>query len=229
MVPVYNEEECLDKLHSELDKLLKEINCSTKVLFIDDGSTDSSLEKINEICRQAPYEAIALKRNGGLSTALKAGIDQVTTSYTAYIDADLQTSPMDLIKFLPYLRDHTMVNGIRANRQDRWLKRMTSKVGNGIRRWIIKDGIKDTCCPLKIVETRMFQHIPFFKGMHRFIPALVQVYGGNVKQLEVQHFPRYAGKAKYNLGNRLFRSMADTLAFLWIRKRAIKYDLRKTD
>ena len=90
---------------------------------------------------------------------------------------------------------------------------------------MINDGIQDTCCPLKIMEATYARRIPFFDGMHRFLPALIQLQNGRVKQLPVQHFERYAGTAKYHLFNRLWGPLNDTFAFRWMRKRYINYSI----
>jgi hypothetical protein len=120
-----------------------------------------------------------------------------------------------------------MVTGIRSNRNDGFIKKISSKVANGFRRFMINDGIIDTCCPLKIIDTSYVQKIPFFKGMHRFIPALVQLQGGRVKQVKVGHYPRVAGTPKYHLLNRIIWPLCDTLAFVWMKKRWISYGLRE--
>jgi hypothetical protein len=90
---------------------------------------------------------------------------------------------------------------------------------------MIQDGIEDTGCPLKIIDAAWAKRIPFFTGMHRFLPALIQLQGGKVKQLPVQHFERYAGTSKYHLFNRLWGPLQDTFAFRWMRTRYIRYQI----
>ena len=214
------------KFKEEMDKFLRDSPVSTQVLFVDDGSEDASFEIIQDISLDPFYSFIQLDRNYGLSTALKAAFDHIDSRYMGYIDSDLQTSPMDFLKFIPYLDDYEMVNGIRAIRHDGLIKRWSSRVGNSIRRFIAKDNVVDTCCPLKMMKTESIKNIPFFKGMHRFIPALVLMQGGKLKQLPVRHFKRYAGKAKYNVWNRLTHPFLDTLAFYWIKKRKINYKVK---
>jgi len=104
-----------------------------------------------------------------------------------------------------------------------------SKIANYIRRKLIDDGIKDTGCPLKVIKTEFAKKIPFFKGMHRFLPALIQLQGGMVKQVEVQHFQRVAGVSKFNMFNRAFKSLVDAFAFRWMRSRYIKYKIVNTN
>jgi dolichol-phosphate mannosyltransferase len=224
IIPVYNEEGCLARLSEAMDAFLARSPMPAQALFVDDGSTDSSLALIQAICESKPgYSYISLDRNYGLSTAIKAGIDFTDSVYIGYIDSDLQTSPLDLLLFFEYLPEYQMVNGIRSKRRDTFIKKISSRIANGFRRRMINDGIQDTCCPLKIIDARYAKQLPFFDGMHRFLPALVQLQGGKVKQVPVQHFERFAGYPKYHLFNRLWGPLQDTFVFRWMRKRNIRY------
>lgn len=226
IVPVFNEEESLPAFYAEMDRFIKTSPMPSQILFIDDGSTDNSLTILKEKCNQtACYTVLSLDKNYGLSVAVKAGIDHCRTTLVGYIDADLQTHPADFLPFFKYFPEYDMVNGIRKKRQDKLVKRLSSIVGNGYRRFMINDAIADTCCPLKILKLSYAQKMPFFKGMHRFIPALVQLQGGKVRQIPVSHSPRYAGTSKYHLFNRLVGPFFDTLAFRWIRSRYIRYKI----
>lgn len=226
IVPVYNEEESLPSFLIEMDTFLNSSPLGCHVLFINDGSTDNSLQIINKKCSDSvSYKCLSLGKNYGLSTAIKAGFDHCETPLIGYIDADLQTKPSDFLSYLQFFPEFDMVNGIRAHRQDNLIKRVSSKFANFYRRLMIDDAIEDTCCPLKIIKTSFVRDMPFFTGMHRFIPALVQLQGGRVKQLPIQHYPRYAGTSKYHLLNRLIGPFFDTLAFRWMRARHISYTL----
>lgn len=226
IVPVYNEEESLDSFFLEMDKFLERANLPVQVLCVNDGSSDSSLTIIREKCRQTPqFSYICLDKNRGLSSAIKAGFDHSRTSLTGYIDADLQTNPSDFLKYFKFFPEFDMVNGIRQKRQDNLIKRFSSKFANRYRRMMIDDGIEDTCCPLKIIKTEYIARMPFFTGMHRFLPALIQLQGGRVKQVPISHYPRYAGTSKYHLRNRLIGPFFDTLAFRWMRNRYIRYSI----
>lgn len=228
LVPVFNEVECLDHFRELMDEYLKQTNVPSKVMFINDGSTDGSAAKIEAICNSNPaYTFIELSKNSGLSTAIKAGIDNCKTELVGYIDSDNQTTPMDFLKFFPFFPEYDMVIGIRQKRNDSFVKKMSSKIANWFRNTMINDGIKDTGCPLKIIKTEYAARIPFFDGMHRFIPALLQLQGGKVMQIPIQHFERYAGTAKYNLWNRIRKPFIDTIAFRWMRSRYINYSIAK--
>jgi len=226
IVPVFNEEESLPAFFLELDSFIKASPVPSQVLFVNDGSSDNSLKVLNENCKNRPYcRVLSLDKNSGLSVAIKAGFDHCQTSLVGYIDADLQTHPADFLAYFDFFPEYDMVNGIREKRQDSLVKKLSSKIGNAYRRLMINDGIKDTCCPLKIMKTSFVRDMPFFIGMHRFLPALVQLQGGKVKQLPVVHSSRYAGTSKYHLFNRLIGPFFDTLAFRWMRSRYIRYRL----
>ncbi|PIQ19709.1 MAG: dolichol-phosphate mannosyltransferase [Cytophagales bacterium CG18_big_fil_WC_8_21_14_2_50_42_9] len=226
IVPVYNEEGCLFHFCEAMDAFFTKAPMPVKTLFVNDGSTDKSLFLIKQICQTKPgYSYISLDKNYGLSTAFKAGIDYADSTYIGYIDSDLQTSPLDFQLFFEYLPEYQMVNGIRQKRKDTFVKKMSSVIANGFRRRMIQDGIVDTGCPLKIMDAQWAKRIPFFSGMHRFLPALIQLQGGKVKQIPVQHFERYAGYSKYHLFNRLWGPLQDTFAFRWMRKRYIRYQI----
>lgn len=227
VIPVYNEEENIFALEEKLKHFLPRSIFHACVLFVDDGSNDDSLLRIREACaRNNPFFYLHLEENGGLSTALKAGIDYTFSNFVGYMDADLQTDPEDFNLLLADIENYKMVTGIRENREDPFFKNLQSRVANSYRRMMTNDGISDTGCPLKVMHTDAAKRIPFFKGMHRFLPALIQLQGGKVKQMPVRHYPRVAGTSKYHLWNRLSGPFIDCLAYRWMRKRHINYHVR---
>tara|TARA_B110000046_G_scaffold168257_1_gene186533 strand:- start:10434 stop:11147 length:714 start_codon:yes stop_codon:yes gene_type:complete len=227
VVPIYNEVESIEQFTLEMDKYLEKTMVASTVLFVNDGSNDGSQALIEAIAnRNEKYAFIELKKNRGLSSAIKAGIDQCKTNLVGYIDSDIQTTPVDFLKYFEFFPEFDMVNGIRLNRKDTVIKKLSSKIANSFRRAMINDGIDDTGCPLKIIKTEYAKRVPFFDGMHRFLPALIQLQGGMVKQIPVQHFPRYAGTAKYHLFNRIKRPFFDIFAFRWMRSRYINYFIK---
>jgi len=201
----------------------------SKVLFVNDGSKDNSQELIEDICtRNANFEYIAFAENCGLSAAIKAGFDHTDTSYVGYIDSDLQTAPEDFNTLLAHIEDYDLVTGVRADRKDSFVKNMSSKIANGIRRAFTHDGMDDTGCPLKVIKTDYAQRIPMFRGLHRFLPAMIMLQEGKVLQVPVRHFPRIAGEAKFGLWNRLLGPLMDCFAYLWMKKKYINYTVGKT-
>jgi len=226
IVPVYNEIEGLDRLRDELKDYLDKASKPSCVLFVDDGSTDGSREKIEAICRdEERFSFVAFRENRGLSSAIKAGIDYCQTPLLGYIDADLQTTPRDFEKLLKYIDEYDAVLGYRARRRDTVSKKIQSKIANTIRRSLIDDGIIDTGCPLKVFKSDICKRLPFFDGMHRFWGALILLEGGSIKQVAVSHFERVAGESKFNLFNRSIKPFQDLFAYRWMRSRYIRYEI----
>lgn len=227
IVPVYNEEENLERVEKELLAYTKIATKKTSILFVDDGSKDTSEQLIRTICaRQPDFHYISFKENRGLSAAIKAGFDHVESPLLGYIDSDLQTAPSDFNLLLEHINDHELVTGVRANRKDSFVKNMSSKIANGIRRAFTHDGMDDTGCPLKVIKTSYAKRIPMFKGLHRFLPAMILLQNGRVLQVPVQHFPRMAGKAKFGVWNRLIGPLMDCFAYLWMKKKYINYEVK---
>lgn len=227
IVPVYNEEENLERVEKELLEFCNIAIKKTAVLFVNDGSSDKSQEIIEAICeRNEMFGYICFNQNKGLSAAIKAGFDHVTTDLLGYIDSDLQTTPMDFNLLLERMDSYELVTGVRSDRKDSFIKNMSSTIANKIRRAFTNDGMDDTGCPLKVIKTESAKKIPMFKGLHRFLPAMILLQNGRVLQVPVQHFPRMAGKAKYGLWNRLIGPLMDCFAYLWMKKKYINYEVK---
>ena len=228
IIPVYNEEDNLLRVEEALLSYLKIALVKTSILFVNDGSNDKSLQIIEDVCtRNGVFSFISLKENKGLSTAIKAGFDTVESYLVGYMDSDLQTSPNDFNLLLKHIDNYQLVTGVRVNRKDSFIKNISSKIANNIRRAFTKDGMDDTGCPLKIIHTDYAKRIPMYRGLHRFLPAMVLLQGGSIKQVPIQHFPRIAGQAKYGLRNRVFGPLADCFAYLWIKRKYINYQIDK--
>ena len=226
IVPVFNEEDNLARVEERLSDFLPHCEARACVLFVNDGSTDSSLDNIRDICaRNSDFFYLSLAANRGLSTAMKAGIDAAESEWVGYIDSDLQTDPEDFNLLLPYRREYALVTGIRAHRKDTGFKRLQSKIANGFRRSMTGDKATDTGCPLKVMQTAVAKRIPFFDGMHRFLPALFALEDGRMMELPVRHYPRTAGTSKYHLWNRLAGPFKDCFAYRWMKKRYIRYEI----
>ncbi|KPK80511.1 MAG: dolichol-phosphate mannosyltransferase [Bacteroides sp. SM23_62_1] len=228
IVPVYNEEGNLERLYEELLKFMQDSPKKTKVLFINDGSRDGSLQRIKTICKNSEsFTYCSFDRNYGLSAALKAGFDHSDTYLTGYIDADLQTSPEDFKILLGYINDYDLVQGVRQDRKDSFVKNASSVIANKIRRMFTHDSMDDTGCPLKIIRTDIAKRIPMFNGLHRFLPAMVMLQNGKILQVPVRHFPRIAGKSNFNLWKRLLGPLSDCFAYLWMKKKYINYSIEE--
>ena len=226
IVPVYNEEDNLNRVEKELLAYSNIAIKKTAVLFVNDGSLDASLTIIKTICdRNEAFGYISFKKNKGLSAAIKAGFDHVSTDLVGYIDSDLQTSPEDFNKLLEHIDTYDLVTGVRADRKDNFVKNMSSTIANSIRRGFTHDGMDDTGCPLKVLKTQYAKRIPMFKGLHRFLPAMILLQEGKVIQIPVRHFPRVAGIAKFGVWNRLLGPLLDCFAYLWMKKKYINYTI----
>lgn len=230
IVPVYNEEENLLRVEKELLTYIKTAALKTSILFVNDGSKDKSQTLIEDICsRNESFHFISFAENLGLSAALKAGIDHIESAIIGYIDSDLQTNPQDFDLLLEHLGEYDLVTGARLDRQDRFVKKISSKIANSFRRMFTQDGMDDTSCPLKVVKADYAKRIPMFKGLHRFLPAMILLQNGKVLQVPIRHFPRTAGKANYGVWNRLFGPLTDCFAYLWMRRKYINYEINKKD
>ncbi|WP_053977475.1 glycosyltransferase family 2 protein [Mangrovimonas xylaniphaga] len=229
IVPVYNEEDNLERVEQELLAYTKIASVPSCVLFVNDGSKDNSQQLIETICnRNDAFNYILFKENRGLSAAIKAGFDYADTELVGYIDSDLQTDPQDFNLLLEHIGEYDLVTGVRADRKDSFVKNMSSKIANGIRRAFTHDGMDDTGCPLKVIKADYAKRIPMFKGLHRFLPAMILLQNGKILQVPVKHFPRIAGTAKFGLWNRLFGPLMDCFAYLWMKKKYINYTVSKS-
>jgi|TARA_B110000879_G_scaffold58423_1_gene82152 dolichol-phosphate mannosyltransferase len=230
VVPLYNEEENIDRLNKELNAFLKISLLDTQVLFINDGSSDNSEELIKKICKvNDRFKLISFKKNYGLSAAIKAGFDNAKTSLVGYIDADLQTNPEDFNLLLKEIDNNDLVTGVRTSRKDSIIKNISSLIANTIRKVFTNDKMDDTGCPLKIIRSDFAKKIPMFKGIHRFLPAMVLLQKGRVTQVSVRHYPRIAGKAKFGFFNRLTGPLIDCFAYLWMKKKYINYQIKENE
>ncbi len=228
IVPVYNEEDNLTRIEKELLAYLKIASKPTKILFVNDGSNDNSQNLIEEICnKNETFSYISFNQNRGLSAAIKAGFDHVTTPLLGYIDSDLQTVPEDFNLLLNQIGDYDLVTGIRVDRKDSLVKNMSSKIANSIRRSFTHDGMDDTGCPLKVIKSDYAKRIPMFKGLHRFLPAMILLQNGKIAQIPVRHFPRVAGTTKFGLWDRLLGPLSDCFAYLWMKRKYINYEVGK--
>ncbi len=227
VIPVFNEEDNIKRLKETVGEYISKCPVRACALFVNDGSRDNSLQLIKESCSENEnFYYISLAKNSGLSAAMKAGIDVVESDYVGYMDADMQTDVRDFDLLLKYAPQYSLVMGIRAQRKDSAFKLLQSKIANSFRRMMTHDGATDTGCPLKILHTDYAKRIPFFTGMHRFLPALIKLQdGGNFHEIPVRHYPRQAGVSKYNLWNRLISPFKDCFAYRWMAHRYINYKI----
>jgi len=228
VAPVYNEEGNLPFLIPKLAEVLKGLGRSYEMIFVDDGSSDGSRRILKEMASQYPFiRILRLKENRGLSTALMAGMREARGEKIVTLDSDLQNDPADIPRLLEYLDRYDMATGWRRKREDTWLKKISSKIGNGVRNWLSGENIHDSACTLRAFKKECIQEIPVFNGMHRFLSTLVKMKGYRIVEVPVSHHPRKSGKSKYNIRNRMVRSFIDLLAVRWMKRRALHYEIEE--
>jgi dolichol-phosphate mannosyltransferase len=228
VVPVFNEAENLYPLFDEIQAAMTRVGRPYEIIWIDDGSTDNSLEIIKKFSQQNPdSHCIAFARNRGQSAALSAGIARAKGKYVITMDSDRQNDPMDVINMAPLLEDYDMVTGWRKNRHDSAWKKFSSRFANAVRNRLSEETIKDTGCSLKIMKSEYLKRIKMFNGMHRFLPTLMKMEGASVIEIPVNHRPRIKGESKYGTWDRAFSGLADLLAVRWMKKKHIKYNIKE--
>jgi len=224
VAPLFNEEESISILQQELSVALKGVD--SEIIFVDDGSIDRTAERIEA----APnVRVIRFEKNSGQSAAIYAGLHAARGAIAVLIDGDLQNDPADIPRLLSEIaRGADLVCGYRAQRRDTRVKRLTSRIANAVRSRFTKDGVRDTGCTLKAMRRECLSALVPFKGMHRFIPALVKGAGYQLVEIPVNHRPRRFGQSKYGLGNRAVRATMDMFGVRWLLSRRLNYRIRKS-
>ena len=224
IVPLFNEEENVSILQSELNATLGGID--HEIIFVDDGSVDRTVERI----LPAPnIRVIRFGKNTGQSAAIYAGLEAARGATAVLIDGDLQNDSADIPRLLAEIdRGADLVCGYRAQRKDALVKRLTSRIANFVRSRFTKDGVRDTGCTLKAMRCECANVLVPFKGMHRFIPALVKAAGYRLVEGPVNHRPRRFGHSKYGLGNRALRATVDMFGVRWLLSRRLNYKIRSS-
>lgn len=221
VVPLFDEEENLPTLDTELHAALEATAIPFEILYVDDGSNDGSFAALQRLAAaDARVRILRHHRNSGQSAALATGFRAARGEVLITLDADLQNDPADIPRLLAKLEEgFGVVSGVRQNRRDSWSRRVSSRVANAVRNWATDEAITDVGCSLKAYRAEYLRHLPMFAGMHRFLPTLVRWNGARVAEITVAHRPRLHGVAKYGIGNRLFRALADLFAVRWMRTR----------
>ena len=227
VIPAYNEVESLPILLGELCPALEATGRTWEIVLVDDGSTDGTAERIRAAAAADPrIRPVLLAANGGQSAALAAGFAHLRGRIVVTLDADLQNDPADLPRLLAALEHADVVSGIRANRQDPAVRRISSRIANGFRRWVLGDRVTDIGCSFKAYRREALEGLPMFVGVHRFLPALCQFRGARLVEVGLSHRPRRLGRSKYGVGNRLWRGLHDLVGVRWLKSRLVRYRVR---
>lgn len=223
--PFYNEKENVVEMHDRLLKMASGLKDTWEIVFVNDGSKDGGAELLESTIKNSSIRLIHLNGNFGLTTALYAGLMSARGEVMATLDADLQNPPEEIPRLLDLMPGYDMVTGIRRKRMDDWLRRISSKIANGIRRSVMKEDIQDIGCSLRVFRRSVLESFLPYKGMHRFFPGIAQIKGFKITQVLVDHEPRLRGTAKYGLGNRIFSALWDLIAIRWMLNKKIEYKI----
>jgi dolichol-phosphate mannosyltransferase len=227
VIPAYNEVESLDPLLTELRDALANVPGTHEIVLVDDGSSDGTGERIRaEAARDPRIRPVLLERNAGQSAALAAGLSRARGNVIVTLDADLQNDPADLPRLLAALENADVVSGVRANRQDSWVRLTSSRIANATRRFALGDPVTDIGCSFKAYRREALEGLPMFVGVHRFLPALCVFRGAKLVEVQLAHRARRHGVSKYGVSNRLWRGLRDLVGVRWLKSRLVRYRIR---
>jgi len=225
VVPFYNEEENVSALAERIEAVFEKLpDYDYECLFVNDGSTDGTREQLERARQRNPrIRPVHLVQNRGQSAALVAGMRRARGEFVLTLDGDLQNDPCDFPKMLDLLKEYDCVCGYRAKRNDTWVRKASSRIANGVREAILKDGIRDAGCGSKGFRRRCVEHIVPFNGAHRFFAVMMRTAGFTIAECEVTHHPRIHGVSKYGIHNRLWRGIHDLIGVRWLKKRYVTF------
>lgn len=225
VIPVRDEAENVAQLSREIRHALEGRQCF-EIIFVDDASTDATVERILAV-RDAEVPQIRLLRHDvgcGQSVAVLTGVRAARAEWIVTLDGDGQNDPADIPALLQVLDDSggtlRLIMGNRLQRHDTVVRRLSSRIANGVRRRLLRDGTPDTGCGIKLFHRQTFLELPAFNHMHRFLPALFLRAGAPTTSVAVSHRPRLGGKSKYGIGNRLWVGIVDLFGVRWLIRRA---------
>jgi dolichol-phosphate mannosyltransferase len=217
VIPLFNEAESVAILQKEIALALERLNY--ELILVDDGSTDDTILHIE---RKPNVRVLQFNRNAGQSAAMLAGMRAARGEVVVLLDGDLQNDPRDIPRLLDEVeRGADLVCGYRVRRRDTLLKKLSSRIANFVRSRFVGDGVRDTGCTLKAMRRVCVPALVPFKGVHRFIPALVKHAGFTIVEIPVNHRHRQFGVSKYGLGNRALRATLDMFGVRWLQSRRL--------
>lgn len=228
VLPVHDEAESLPLLWQELTVALEKGGWAAEVIFVDDGSTDGSGAVLRALqARDARIRLVHLTANHGLSAAMDAGLRRARGRIVVTMDSDLQNDPGDIPTLVSELGGCDAATGWRRDRQDPWLKRVSSSIANAVRNAVLRDRVRDSACTFRAMHRRCLPDLPRFQGFHRFIPNLLRLAGHRVVEVPVHHRPRRFGASHYGIRNRLWTTSHDLLALRWMKLRQLQYEAKE--
>jgi len=230
VIPMKNEEANVASLLEELQAVLESLG-TYEIIVVDDGSTDGTWGVLCARKERTPaLRPVKLDQNYGQSAALWTGLKRVRGRVVITMDGDMQNDPNDVPRLLAELEKGADVClTYRARRQDTWARKVQSRIGNGMRNWLLHSDIRDTGSQLRAFHVRCLEDLPHFVGMHRFLGNLFLMRGCRVTQIPTHHRSRRAGVAKYGIGNRTWRGLKDLLGVRWMGQRMIRCRVERED
>lgn len=224
VVPVFNERDNVQPLVDEIGAALEGV-CDYEIIYVDDASNDDTQEMLQRARQGQPrLRILRHQRQSGQSTAVRNGIKAARSPWIATLDGDGQNDPADIPKLLAMRdecgNDFRLFAGWRVQRRDNASKRLASRFANGLRSRLLKDHTPDTGCGIKLFEREAFLELPYFDHMHRYLPALMQRAGWQVRSVPVNHRPRSAGTSKYNNLGRALVGIHDLFGVAWLQRRS---------
>ena len=234
VIPVKNEADNIAPLVGEI-RAACDGRFDYELIYVDDGSDDATPQALLALQGGFPgLRVLRHVRNCGQSTSLRTGVRAAHADWILTLDGDGQNDPADIPALVERLRGHPagerplqLIMGHRAKRQDNWLRKLSSRVANGVRSRLLRDATPDSGCGLKLFSRQAFLDLPYFDHMHRFLPALFQRNGGAVISVRVNHRPRTLGVSKYGLHNRLWVGIIDLFGMVWLLRRAKLPEVRE--
>ncbi|MFA5518217.1 MAG: glycosyltransferase family 2 protein [Spirochaetota bacterium] len=211
ILPVYNEEESIDLQHKVVADAVKKIKKSYEIIFVDDGSTDSSPDKLKDIAKKDAFvKVVHFRRNFGQTAAMAAGIDYSKGEIIVFMDSDLQNEPEDIGKLVEKIEEgYDVASGWRKNRQDKFIsRRFPSMIANWLISRVTGVKLKDLGCSLKAYRGEVLRQVKLYGEMHRFIPIHASWIGAKIIEVPVGHHSRQFGKSKYGI-KRTFKVLLD--------------------
>lgn len=223
VVPFFNEQDNVVPLFEKIAAAFEALpDYACECVFVNDGSTDETAARLAELQARDPrVRPVHMARNSGQSAALVAGMRAAGGDFILTLDGDLQNDPADFPAFLELLKEFDCVCGYRANRNDSWVRKVSSRVANRVRNAVLHDGIRDSGCGAKGFRRACVQHLVAFNGLHRFFAVFMRAQGYTIVEHPVHHHARHAGVSKYGINNRLWRGLFDLVGVAWLRRRQV--------
>lgn len=222
VIPFYNEEASIPDLLSEVLQVMDGLGRPYEVLCVDDGSRDGTAACIRTLAdRPSPVRLIRFARNRGQGAALFRGLREAAGDVVITLDGDGQNHPGDIPALLQRLETADLVCGIRASRQDSFLRKAMSRLANAVRSRVLKDGVRDSGCALKAMRREVVQALLPLRTLYSFIPAQAAAAGFRIDEMPVRHRTRHGGDSNYGLKAFFWRPLMDMLGMAWYRKRCV--------